>query len=89
MALFDLLGRNWAMGIIWHLSDGSSTFRQLQAYCESVSPTTLNIRLRELTNAFIIEKTMDGYALTELGRKIYALLEPMGELAKEWSVYFK
>lgn len=89
MALFDLLGRNWAMGIIWHLSEGPSTFRQLQAYCETVSPTTLNIRLKELTNAFIIEKTVDGYALTELGKKIYELLEPMGKLAKEWSVYFK
>jgi DNA-binding HxlR family transcriptional regulator len=89
MALFDLLGRNWSMGIIWHLANGSSTFRQLQAYCESVSPTTLNIRLKELTNAFLIEKTLDGYALTELGRRIYHLLEPMGKLAREWSVKFK
>jgi DNA-binding HxlR family transcriptional regulator len=89
MALFDLLGRNWSMGIIWHLSGGSSTFRQLQVYCESVSPTTLNNRLKELTNAFIIEKTLGGYALTALGRNIYDLLEPMGKLAKEWSLKFK
>jgi DNA-binding HxlR family transcriptional regulator len=47
------------------------------------------MRLKELTNAFLIEKTLDGYALTELGRRIYQLLEPMGKLAKEWSVKFK
>lgn len=89
MALFDLLGRNWSMGIIWHLSNGSCTFRQLQAYCETVSPTTLNLRLKELTNSFIIEKTVDGYTLTELGKRLFDLLQPMGKLAKEWSKKFK
>ena len=89
MALFDLLGRNWSMGIIWHLSQGASTFRQLQAYCESVSPTTLNLRLKELTNAFLVERTVDGYALTEPGRELFELLEPMGKFAKEWSKKFK
>lgn len=29
MALFDLLGRSWALGVIWQLSDGPATFRQL------------------------------------------------------------
>jgi len=31
MALFDLLGRRWAMGIIWNLNQGSSTFRNPQS----------------------------------------------------------
>ena len=30
MALFDLLGRRWAMGIIWNLAAGPATFRALQ-----------------------------------------------------------
>jgi len=30
MAL-DLLGRRWAMGILWNLAGGPSTFRALQA----------------------------------------------------------
>ena len=88
MALFDLLGRNWAMGIIWHLSNGPSTFRQLQAYCETVSPTTLNLRLKELTDSYFIERTVNGYALTKSGRKLFDLLEPMGKLAKKWARKF-
>ncbi|MGE5108062.1 MAG: winged helix-turn-helix transcriptional regulator [Sphingobacteriales bacterium] len=89
MALFDLLGRNWAMGIIWNLNDGACTFRELQSRCETVSPTTLNIRLKELTESFIIERTMDGYALTTFGRELFELLQPIGKLAKNWSKKFK
>jgi DNA-binding HxlR family transcriptional regulator len=88
MALFDLLGRSWAMGIIWNLANGACTFRQLQAHCETVSPTTLNLRIKELTDSFIIERTIDGYALTKFGEKLFALLEPMGKLAKEWTKKF-
>lgn len=88
MALFDLLGRSWAMGIIWNLANGACTFRELQTRCETVSPTTLNTRLKELTNAFIIERTVDGYALTEFGKELFDLLLPIGKLAKNWSQKF-
>ena len=30
MALLDLLGRTWSLGIIWHLHTGPATFRELQ-----------------------------------------------------------
>ncbi|UGU16095.1 helix-turn-helix transcriptional regulator [Sinomicrobium kalidii] len=89
MALFDLLGRNWAMGIIWHLSSGPGTFRQLQDYCESISPTTLNKRLKELKRARLIEKTPEGYALTAAGREVFELLSPLGEWAKSWAQHLK
>lgn len=88
MALFDLLGRSWAMGIVWNLNEGACTFRELQNRCETVSPTTLNIRLKELTAAFIIERTMDGYSLTEFGKELFKLLQPIGKLAKNWSEKF-
>ena len=88
MALFDLLGRSWAMGIIWNLNEGACTFRELQHRCETVSPTTLNIRLKELTNAFIIERIMEGYTLTAFGKELFTLLEPIGKLAKSWSKKF-
>ena len=39
MVLFDLIGRRWAMGILWNLSDQDCTFRELQARCASLSPT--------------------------------------------------
>ena len=90
MALFDLLGRNWSMGIIWILSEqGPLNFRQLQARCESVSPTTLNIRLKELTEALFIERMEGGYSVTALGRELFALMKPVGKLAKKWGTKLK
>ncbi|WP_298510295.1 helix-turn-helix domain-containing protein [uncultured Kordia sp.] len=89
MALFDLLGRSWAMGIIWRLNEGSCTFRALQERCESISPTTLNRRIKELTKAFLIERTVDGYALTEQGKEIFELLAPLESWARVWAKNFK
>ncbi len=85
MALFDLLGRRWAMGIVWQLSRGPATFRALQASCESISPSILNSRLKDLREALVIERTLDGYALTDLGRELYQLLEPFGPWSLEWA----
>lgn len=90
MALLDLLGRSWALGIIWHLANGPSTFRKLQQYCESISPTTLNLRLKELKESHLIERTLEGYALTNQGRELYELIQPLGGWArKEWAKNFK
>lgn len=90
MALFDLLGRSWSMGIIWHLDKGASTFRKVQEYCENISPTTLNQRLKELTNACLIERTVDGYALTQHGKELYKFLEPLGQwTSEEWIKNFE
>lgn len=89
MALFDLLGRSWSMGIIWRLQEGSCTFRVLQDRCESISPTTLNKRLKELTQAFLIERTIDGYTLTDKGKEIFSLLTPLESWAKNWAKKFE
>jgi len=89
MALLDLLGRSWSMGIVWHLYRGPSTFRKLQEYCESISPTTLNKRLKELKDSYLIERTLDGYALTRYGKELYELLAPLGGWAKIWAKNFK
>ncbi|AJQ28394.1 winged helix-turn-helix transcriptional regulator [Pelosinus fermentans] len=85
MALFDLLGRSWAMGIIWNLQKGSSTFRELQARCESISPTILNKRIKELREVDIIERTNDGYQLTQRGKELLELLRPLGKWSWVWS----
>jgi len=89
MALFDLLGRSWAMGIIWHLSNGPSTFRKLQEYCETISPTTLNNRLRELKKANLITRSLDGYILTKQGEEVFQLILPLGKWSKKWAKNFK
>ena len=88
MVLFDLLGRRWSMGILWNLSETNRTFRDLQARCGSASPTVLNTRLKELRAAGFVEKASDGYALTENGRSLFAVLEPLGDWAMEWAPRF-
>lgn len=85
MVLFDLLGRRWAMGILWNLAGKNRTFRDLQAHCGSASPTVLNARLKELRAAGLVEKADHGYALTQDGRALFAVLEPLGDWAMEWA----
>lgn len=86
MALFDLLGRHWAMGVLWTLNEiGPSTFRRLQDECETISPATLNKRLKELQVAGFVHRAEGGYAATELGRDLYERLRPLGEFSKDWA----
>jgi DNA-binding HxlR family transcriptional regulator len=86
MALFDLLGRRWAMGVLWTLStNGPLTFRELQELCETISPAVLNQRLKELRAAKFIEKAARGYAATELGEHVYGQLLPLRETALAWA----
>ena len=86
MALFDLLGRRWAMGILWALCrEGPCNFRELQRRCESISPTVLNTRLKELRQAGLIELAENGYRAKPMGMELYALLVPLGAWSKEWA----
>ena len=84
MALFDLMGRRWAMGIIWQLSDGPRAFTELQKKCDSISPTILSGRLKDLAEAGFVERTLDGYNLTGIGKKLFQVLQPFEELVIEW-----
>ena len=85
MALFDLLGRTWAMGVIWQLQNGPYTFRTLQERCESISPSILNSRIKDLIKADIAERTLDGYQLTKRGHELIQLLLPFGDWSMDWA----
>ena len=85
MAVFDLLGRRWAMGIVWNLKQGACTFRDLQARCETISPSILNRRLKELREAQLIVRCNDGYCLTPLGGQLYELLVPLSKWSRNWA----
>ena len=89
MALFDLLGRRWAMGVIWQLNQNELTFREIQARCETISPSVLNQRLKELRAAGLVYKDKHGYALTKSGNELYAYIEPLGSWSKLWATQFK
>lgn len=85
-ALFDLLGRRWALGILWQLGDGAVVFRALQARCGGVSPSVLNARLKELREAGILTRTDEGYALTVRGEQLRALVVPVAQWSADWAM---
>jgi DNA-binding HxlR family transcriptional regulator len=86
MALLDLLGRRWALRILWELRDGTSaTFRELQGRCDGVSSSVLNDRLRELRDAGIVTIGSEGgYRLTDEGAELIKALERLDGWAKRW-----
>jgi DNA-binding HxlR family transcriptional regulator len=85
MAVFDLLGRRWAMGIIWQLQESPLPFNELQNRCDSISPTILSSRIKDLCEAGLVEKTLQGYALTASGRELFLILEPFKGWAQKWA----
>lgn len=86
MALFDLLGRRWAMGVLWQLNlGGACTFRELQTRCRTISPAVLNARIKELREALLVERSEDGYQVTDLGQQLAALLFPFTKFSEQWA----
>lgn len=79
MALFDLLGRRWAIPVLWSLRHGPLTFRELQASAEGIATSVLNTRLRELREAGLVATGDQGYELTERGASLLAAGEPLVE----------
>ncbi len=85
LALLDLLGRRWALRILWELRAAGATFQELQVRCDSMSTSVLSQRLGELREAQLVEKTPEGaYGLTEHGSALLARLDGMDEWTQEW-----
>jgi DNA-binding HxlR family transcriptional regulator len=87
MALLDLLGRRWALRVLWELrADDAPTFRELQSRCGDLSSSVLNDRLRELRAAGIVTaEPSGGYGLTREGRELLNVLGPISSWAKRWA----
>jgi DNA-binding HxlR family transcriptional regulator len=86
MALLDLLGRRWALRVVWELRDAPSpSFRELQRRCGGVSSSVLADRLRELAEAGVVARAADGYALTSAGRDLLERLRPLEAWSGQWS----
>ena len=84
MAVFDLLGRKWNMRILWELNSTPLSFRALQERCDGMSPSVLNTRIKQLTEAELIFKSPQGYKLTDLGYSLMDTLDPLRHWATEW-----
>jgi DNA-binding HxlR family transcriptional regulator len=76
MAFLDLIGRRWALRILWELHAGPARFRALQDAC-GASPTVINQRLSELKAWNLIVLKDDGYNLTPSAKELLGLLLPL------------
>ncbi len=87
MVLLDLIGRRWALRVLWELrGEGVPTFRELQARCGHISSSVLNERLRELRDAGIVaEPGGHGYRLTDEGHGLLDALAPIDAWSRRWA----
>lgn len=86
MAALDLLGRRWALRLLWELRDGPLGARAVRDRCDGMSSSVLYERLGELTSAGLITKDKAGaYTLTPLGTELSAALQPLDKWAQDWA----
>lgn len=85
MLLLDLMGRKWMLRILWELGKGACTFRELQSRCGDLSPTMVNKRIRELTDAQLVRKNPErGYELTPQAEELTQLFLPLIGWSEQW-----
>ena len=86
MALLDLLGRRWALRVLWELRETPArTFRELQARCGGLSSSVLADRLAELGEAQIVHRGDAGYALTADGKDLLTRLLTLEDWSERWA----
>lgn len=86
MAALNLLSRRWVLRIIWELRKGPCGFRDMQARCNQLSPTTLSTRLGELKEAGLVAHDERGaWQLTQLGKSLKPVLTELVLWSDEWA----
>jgi DNA-binding HxlR family transcriptional regulator len=86
MAALDLLGRRWALRILWELRAEPLGARALQARCDRMSSSVLYERLAELTAAGLLARDEAGaYLLTDLGAALAPALQSLDLWARRWA----
>jgi DNA-binding HxlR family transcriptional regulator len=85
MAALDLLGRRWALRVLWELRAEPVSFRALRERCDAMSPSVLNQRLAELRATGLVARHPDGgYHLDAKGESLLHALGPLHGWAKHW-----
>lgn len=86
MAALDLLGRRWALRILWELRDGPVGARALRERCDGMSSSVLYQRLGELSAAALVGRDDAGdYTLTPMGEQLSAAIGPLDRWATAWA----
>jgi DNA-binding HxlR family transcriptional regulator len=82
----DLLGRRWALRLVWELRRSTLTFSELRERI-GISPSVLSARLAELVAADVVER--DGgrrYRLSGRGRELARILYDLNRWAEQAGV---
>ena len=78
----DLLGRRWALRLVWELRRDALAFSDLRDRT-GVSPSVLSQRLRELAEAGVVERSGDRrYLLSANGRELARVLYDLNRWAE-------
>ena len=85
MAALDLLGRRWALRVIWELHLQPAGFRELQRRCDQMSSSVLTTRLEELVETGLVAEGDGGYELTRLGEGLVEAMTPLEAWSKRWA----
>lgn len=84
--LLQLLESRYALRVLWALKDGHpQTFRLLQDSVGSITPNTLNTRIKEMRAADLITHGTSGYILTPLGADLLKRLNDLQAFSAKWS----
>jgi DNA-binding HxlR family transcriptional regulator len=78
----DLLGRRWALRLVWELRRSTLSFSELRERT-GISPSVLSARLGELIDAGVLER--DGerrYRLSGQGRELARILYDLNRWAE-------
>ena len=79
----DLLGRRWALRLVWELRRSTLAFSALRGRT-GISPSVLSARLGELIDAGIVERDPGRrYRLSGRGRELARLLYELNRWAEQ------
>ena len=83
--LLSLLETRYAMRVLWALKDGHpQTFRLMQDSVGSITPNTLNTRIKALREAGLLTHGSDGYCVTPSGADLLKRLNDLSAFATKW-----
>ena len=78
----DLLGRRWAMRLVWELRRSTLSFSELREQT-GISPSVLSARLGELVEAGVVERDPGRrYRLSGSGRELARILFELNRWAE-------
>jgi DNA-binding HxlR family transcriptional regulator len=90
-AVMEIVGKRWSSGILLALGMGAERYTQIERRVQGLSGRMLTVRLRELEDAGLVERTVEPtipvsvrYRLSERGVELLRSLQPMAHYVRRW-----